>query len=154
MEYQLITRKPMTLMGVSLRTCNANGQSMQDLPPFWEKFYSESIMDLIPNKASPDIIGLYTDYEKGFMDPYSLVIGCEVEKTEDVPSGFVIKEIPEETYAVFTAKGDFPNSLIDTWHAIWASDLPFAFSNNFEVYGMRFEKGEVDVFMALQKNIK
>ena len=49
--------------------------------------------------------------------------------------------------------GDQPKALIETWEAIWSSDLDREFKTDFEVYGPRFfEDGlhEVLVHIGIQ----
>lgn len=41
-------------------------------------------------------------------------------------------------YALLSAAGEQPKALIETWEAIWSSDLEREFKTDFEVYGPRF----------------
>lgn len=57
-------------------------------------------------------------------------------------------------YAVMSAAGEQPKALIETWTAIWSSDLGRAFKTDFEIYGPRFfEDGvnEVLVHIGMKK---
>lgn len=134
-------------MGISLRTSNSRPDV--SISKFWNQFYKKNIFEKIPNKCSSDIMGLYVDYEGDHNQPYTLVIGCQVSDVEAIPKGMVVKKIPAASYAIYTAKGEFPYSLYETWGEIWKSGLPRSYSGDFEVYGKRFENGEIDVYVAL-----
>ena len=56
-------------------------------------------------------------------------------------------------YAALSARGEQPQSLLNTWMAVWESDMPRAFQTDFEVYGARFfEEGvnEVLIYVGLR----
>lgn len=143
--------KTFNIIGIPLRTTNANDEAAKTIPPLWEKFRNEDIPTQIPNRIGEEVIALYTDYEGGFEDPYTLVIGCPVSSTDEVPAGMVAKTIPAAHYTVFPVSGQFPESLIATWETIWQSDLDYAFTHSFERYSGRMVDGqpEVSVYMAM-----
>ena len=41
-------------------------------------------------------------------------------------------------YGIMSAAGQQPDALIETWTAIWSSDLNRSFKTDFEIYGPRF----------------
>ena len=64
------------------------------------------------------MLGLYANYSSDFSlssGYYSLIIGCPVANTNNVPKGMVVKEILAAKYAVFTAKGPFDLSVGRVW---------------------------------------
>lgn len=153
MNYKILEKPAFLCIGIEMRTENAPEKAMKDIPALWEKFYKEHILDQIPNKISFDVYGLYTDYEEDYTKPYSLIIGCMVSSLEQIPEGMVGKKIPAAKYAVFTAKGAFPESLIRTWNEIWKTPLARKYLCDFEWYGPRFadsEHPEVDVFIGIE----
>lgn len=152
MHYTTVNRPKMILMGIACRTSNAPGKAEIDISKLWERFLNENIANKIPNKSSSEVFGVYCDYEGDHTKPYSLVIGCPVSEVSEVPEGFVVKEIPECSYAKYQAKGEHPTALVETWGSIWQTDLPRAYTFDFEVYGDKFTSGdpkEVDVYIAL-----
>ena len=155
MSSHTITKKPsMSIIGIECRTSNAPDAGPKDIPAFWERFYSENIAGKIPNKTSEEIIALYCDYEGDHTQPYSIVIGCPVSSVDVVPDGMVVKTTPGGEYAAFSAIGDFPNSLIETWGNIWQTDLPRTYTGDYEVYGEKFSSRspqEVEVFIAVKQ---
>ena len=153
MDATKVTEPKKMIMGIEVRTTNENNQAATDIQKAWERFYNESIQDNIPNKVSEEVFGLYTDYEKDHTTPYSLVIGCEVNNVDTVPTGMVVKTVPASNYAKYTAKGEFPTSVLNTWLKIWSTPLARTYTGDFEVYGNKFhqESPEVDVYIAISE---
>ncbi len=154
MKSYTVVQKPSTIiMGIECRTSNAPEAGPHDISKHWGKFYSENIIDQIPNKASNEVIALYCDYEGDYTQPYSLVIGCPVSSLDAIPKGMVTKIIPAGSYAVFPAIGEHPKRLIETWGHIWQqADLKRTYTGDYEVYGDKFSGSpqEVEVFIAIE----
>ncbi|MFI5334085.1 MAG: effector binding domain-containing protein [Chlamydiales bacterium] len=140
------------VIGIAIKTANARFQ--KEVPPLWEKFFREKIADRIPNKSNQNLVAVYTDYEGDHTQPFTYVIGCEVSSLKEIPEGMRGVEISPSPYAIFTARGDFPKSMLETWKSIWKTDLPRAYTSDFEIYHPDFtsqKKPEVKVFIALEK---
>lgn len=153
MNYTTEKLKQKFLIGIELKTTNENGRAAIEIPQHWEKFYKENVLAHIPHKVSNDIYALYTDYEGDHTKPYSCIIGCEVSSLDQIPEGMVGREIPRASYAVLTAPGPFPSSLIETWYKIWNSSLKRAYKHDLEVYRAGFDpekKPEVKVYIGVK----
>lgn len=153
-DYTIIQKPSINVIGIECRTSNAPEDGPQDIPRLWGQFYSEDIINKIPNKASNEFIALYCDYEGDYTQPYSLVIGCSVTSLDSIPEGMVAKIIPAGSYAVFRAIGEYPASLIETWGNIWQTKLNRTYTGDYEFYKDRFSSGspqEVDVYIAIEK---
>lgn len=151
-DYIIIQKPPINVIGIECRTSNALEDGPQDIPRLWGQFYSEDILNKIPNKVSNEVIALYCDYESDHTQPYSLVIGCPVNSLSDVPPGMVAKTIPGGSYSVFRAIGEYPASLIETWGNIWQTELKRTYTGDYEFYGEKFSSGssqEVEVYIAI-----
>ena len=151
MEYTLVEEPAKLVIGIAIRTSNA---SAEDISHLWDRFYRENIVSKIPNKATPDVVALYCDYEGDHTKPYTLIIGCKVSTLKNIPSGLVGKELPSTTYAAFKAKGPFPKTLIEAWQTVWESDLKRSFVGDLEVYGPGFQAQplpEVDLYISINK---
>lgn len=146
---QNITLDSFHIIGIEVRTKNENGQSQKDIGALWQKFYSENVLDNIPNKVDDEILGLYTDYEKDFTKPYTMVIGCRVKNLENVPEGMVGKTINQTDYVVIPVKGELPKAILQTWQEIWKSDIPRAYKADFEIYK---ENSEVDIYLSISNS--
>lgn len=136
-------------IGLELRTNNE--ECSVAMLAHKDKFFKENTISKIPNKINGSILALYTDYEGDYTKPYSWILGCEVSSLNEVPKGLVGKIIPKSKYAVFTTQGAFPQGLIKAWQEIWKSDLPRAYTSDFEVYRSDFDpqrNPEVKVYIA------
>lgn len=151
-NYTVVQKPSMIVVGIECRTSNHPDAGPKDIPQHWGKFYSDNIMDQIPNKVSNDVIALYCDYESDYTKPYTFVIGSQVTASKSVPEGMVSKIIPATSYVVFRAVGEYPKSLIDIWGQIWKTDLQRTYTGDFEVYGEKFFESPkvVEVFVAIK----
>ena len=154
MSNQTIVEKPtIHIIGIQCRTVNTVDAAPIHISELWDKFYRKDIFSKIPNKNAPEIYALYCDYDGDHTDPYTLVIGCSVKSTNDVPKGMVHKEIPMGIYRHFPAIGEFPTSLVETWQSIWDNeDLKRTYTGDFEVYGEKFSNDpqQVDIYIAVE----
>ena len=145
--------KTFSLIGISVRTTNENGQSGIDIPVLWNKFISEGIVNQIPNKIDNTIYCLYTAYESDHTKPYTAVLGCKVSNMEKMPKEMTGLTINEGLYIKYSAKGNIMQGLVfDVWKKIWNSDIPRSFTADFEVYGEKAqnpENAEIDIFVAI-----
>lgn len=149
----IIEKPSITVIGIECRTVNTPDAAPKDIPQLWGKFYSENILDQIPNKTSNDVIALYCDYEGDYTKPYTVVIGCQTSSLEEIPEGMVGKELPATSYAVHPAIGEHPKAVIETWEKIWKTAKDRTYTGDFEVYGEKFFSGtpkQVDVFIAIE----
>ena len=143
-----------SVIGISVRTTNENGQAMQDIPALWNKFISEGIAAKIPNKIDNTVYCIYTDYEKDYTKPYTTILGCKVETLNNIPNEMVGKTIDGAGYKKFVTKGNILQGIVyNEWTKIWNSDLDRAYTADFEVYGEKAqnpENAEVDIFVAVK----
>lgn len=142
------------IIGISVRTTNANGQSVEDLGKLWGQFMSEVALK-IPNTISEEINVIYTDYESDYQGTYTTIIGKKVSSLDEIPKGMFGREFPVEKFQKFIAKGEMPDAVVQTWKAIWEQDatLNRAYHYDFEVYGEKSQNGdqsEVDIFLSVK----
>jgi predicted transcriptional regulator YdeE len=57
--------------------------------------------------------------------------------------------VPRGRYALFTATGEMPRALIETWGKVWASPVKRAYTTDFEVHDPA-KPGQVDIHIALE----
>jgi predicted transcriptional regulator YdeE len=150
------------VIGISIVTDNS--KATEDINALWERFFKESIGQKVQNKLDNTIYAVYSDYQGDHEAPYRLTIGYRIppskEKETTSPTPLPPLDLHyvkclEGEYAVMSAAGQQPKALIETWEAIWSSDLNRAFTNDFEVYGPRFfEDGinEVLIHVGVKKN--
>lgn len=147
-----ITIKGFYLVGISVRTTNQNGQAMKDIAGLWNWFMSEGVLQQVLNRLSDDIYCVYTDYESDKDGFYTTVLGCRVATKDNIPEGLICITVPPGSYNRYIAKGALPQSVGETWHQIWTSDIDRRYMADFDVYGERSQdpKGaEVEVFVGV-----
>ena len=149
-----LTIQKFSVIGISARTTNENGQAGQDIPTLWDKFTSEGILEKIPNKIDNSIYCIYTEYEKDHTKPYTTILGCKVSDLQTVPEGMVGKTFDEANYTKIVAKGKISQGMVfNEWRKIWNSYLDRTFTADFEVYDEKAqnpENAEVDIFIAIK----
>ena len=148
-----VTVEPFYIIGLSVKTTNAEGKGAQDIASLWQKFMYENILEKIPNKVDPTIYSIYTDYEGDYTQPYLTLLGCKVKSLDEVPEGLTAKSFDGGSYIKMTAKGDMSQGLvINQWTKIWNMDLDRAYTADFEVFGQKAQNpadAEIDFFIAV-----
>lgn len=142
------------LIGIKLenKTFNENNQSSVDCGNLWQKFETEKIVDLIPNKLSNEIYAAYYDYQKDETKPFSYFIGCKVDEKTETPKGLNELLVPSQNYVKVIAKGEMTGCITEAWKKIWHSKIDRKFGVDFEVYDERskdWSKAELDIFISV-----
>jgi predicted transcriptional regulator YdeE len=140
------------IIGVFVRTTNANNKALKDIGELFGYFAGQHIMEKIPNKINGDIYCVYTDYESDYNGSYTTIIGCKVSSLENIPNGLVGKTVPDSKYQVYKSTGKLSISLAKTWEVIWNADLNRKYSADFDIYGEKakdYENAEVDTYVAI-----
>ena len=142
------------IIGIETRTTNSNNQSQQDLEKLWGQFFSENIIEKMPNKVSNNILTIYTDYKSDYTDEYTAIIGVPVSTLDVIPRGLIGREFEADSFRKFIAKGKMPNAVLNTWIDIWRqeNELNRKYSYDFEVYGQNSQNGEnseVEIYIAI-----
>ena len=144
----------LNIIGITVRTCNADGSAQKDIPSLWAKFMEGQMASKIPNKMTEDIYCIYTEYEKDHLSPYTTLLGCRVKNLDDIPEGMKGMSFVESNYEKFTAKGNIMQGIVfDAWLKIWDTSLSRTYTADFEVYGERAqnpEDAEVDIYVAVK----
>lgn len=152
---QQVTKPAFHLIGISIRTSNEAAKSYGDIAKLWERFVSEDVMKMIPNKVDSEVLSVYTNFESDHTQPYDTVLGCRVSSLETIPEGMQGYSFPETTYSQFIVKGDLTQGAVyDGWLKIWKAPLDRIYSQDFEVYGakaMDRMAAEVDIFVAIKE---
>jgi predicted transcriptional regulator YdeE len=137
------------IVGLELRT--ANTEAMQTIPPFWQKFYQEGILQKIPNRVSDDVYAVYTNLEnegKNNEGVYSLIIGAEVRKIGTLPKNFVSTVIKPSKRAVFEVEKGHPEKVGEKWLEIWqTTDIKKTFLSDYELY---HASGEIEIYLGIK----
>jgi predicted transcriptional regulator YdeE len=137
-----------TVIGIELRTTNA--VAMQTIPPHWQRFTQEKVLDALPTKLGNDVFAVYTHFENAGSNNtglYSLVIGAAVAPDTPVPVGMVRVVVPAAPRAVFAVEAGRFDLVGAAWQAIWAhTELPKTFIAEYEQY---HANGEISISIGL-----
>jgi predicted transcriptional regulator YdeE len=142
------------ILGISVQTSNANNQALTDIGALWQKFMGENIAAKIPNKIDEAVYSVYCRYESDYTGAYTTLLGCKVNSIENIPEGLEYIEIASGNYEQFIAKGNLQEGVVyKTWVNIWNTNLPRAYTTDFEIYSERSadpSNASVDIFIALK----
>jgi len=134
---------------------SGNEKASEEINELWQSFFGKSIGQDVPNRVDDVIYAVYSDYEGDHTKPYRLTIGYKIKSEPEMKDHLYHVEIKEAEYAMMSAAGEQPKALIDTWTAVWQSDLDRKFETDFEVYGKRFfEEGVHEVLVAVGVNLE
>ena len=138
------------IVGVLLTTTNDNNKAFKDIPPFWQQFFENKVLERIPQKVSDDIYAVYTCFEnegKNNEGQYSLIIGAEVSSIDSLPNEFVSTIIPSGRYQVFETEK--PEKVGEKWQEIWGHtfEKQRTFYAEFEHYKA---SGEIDIYIGVE----
>ncbi len=138
-----------TITGLQVRTKNADEMNpeTQKIAPLWGRFFAEVLPTL--GTTPPPLYGVYSNYESDAFGEYDLLVGAEV-----LEEGDGIKSVTLEAgkYLVFTAKGELPQAIIETWGQVWAYfedpsiDERRAYKTDFEHY---ISKDEAEIYIGV-----
>lgn len=147
------TIEPFAIIGIAVRACNMDGTAATAIPALWERFRTEDLAAKIPGIQSHDVYSVYTEYEGDYTHPYTTVIGYRVDHLEQVPEGLKGILIPGGTYVKKTVTGNLLEGVVfNAWLDIWNSDLPRAYTADYEVYGVDSanpENATVPIYLAI-----
>ncbi|NER17903.1 AraC family transcriptional regulator [Spongiivirga citrea] len=135
METTTAVLESFQVIGIKVRTINKDGQSGKDIKALWDRFFTDSILQKIPNKLGGELYNIYTNYESDYLGDYDCILGCKVSSLDEIPEGMTGITIRKDTYETFTSKGELPKSVLDTWQYIWKNKTNRSYGADFDVYG-------------------
>lgn len=153
MEYEIVELEEKIVEGISIRTTNQDGKSIQDIGALWQKFYAEGEYNKIENKVNNKAIGLYTDYEGDYTKPYNFIACSEVNKKSENMENRITRIIPKGRYAKFVIIGDVQKSVGEAWGKIWNMNLERKYTCDFEEYQNNtedMENQEIHIYIAIK----
>ena len=149
---EVIEQKAFSLIGISVRTINQNGQSKKDMMALWERFMTDNLVQQIVDRVSDDIYCVYTDYKDDYLDYYTAVLGCRVNSLGHIPEGFTAISIPAGKYQVYSLGGKFPENVRLAWQEIWDANVARKYTADFDLYSAgakSFDETEVKIYLAI-----
>ena len=122
------------VIGIVIRTTNANGQSKTDINELWDRWFAENIATRIPSTVSDELYNIYTDYESDENGFYNTILGYKVSTLASIPNGLIGKVIPKTKYKEFVSQGKLPDCVVKTWETIWNLKFDRSYVADFDVY--------------------
>ena len=145
--------EPFKVIGIAVRTEHGGGKATKDIPALWKKFMGESIATKIPNKVNNTVYAVYTKYDGDHLNPYTMVLGCQVSSLDSVPEEMVAVNIQGGTYSKYIAQGDVTSGMMyGVWENIWKVTQNRNYQTDFEVYGPKAadpKNAEVEVLVGI-----
>jgi predicted transcriptional regulator YdeE len=141
------------LVGISVRTTNAGGQSAKDIGELWGRFMGDKVLQKITNRVNDDLYCVYTDYETDQNGFYTTVLGCRVKNLDNIPVGLISLIVAPGSYFKYTAKGKLPDCVAQTWQQIWNSSIDRKYTADFDLYSAKAQNpvdAEVDVYVGVK----
>ncbi len=126
------------VVGISIIT--DNDRASEEINALWEEFFKQNIGQSVENRVDDVIYAVYSNYEGDHTKPYRLTIGYKIDGAPQISGHLHHVAVQSSDYAMMSAAGEQPKALIETWQAIWQSDLDRKFETDFEVYGKTFFK--------------
>lgn len=153
MEFEIVELEEKIVEGISIKTTNKDGQSIQDIAKLWQKFFMDGVYNKIENKVNNKTIGLYTDYEGDYTKPYKFAVCTEVSKKSNNIEERLIKTIPKGKYAKFVINGDVQKAVGEAWSKIWNMNLNRKYTCDFEEYQNNTEdmqNQEIHIYISIK----
>ena len=151
----IVAIEEIKLIGLALKqkTSNLNGQSHLDCTNLCHQFTDGKLAEIIPDKVSDDIFGVYFDHEGDTTKPFNYFIGCKVHSDSADCKNLQTLTIPAGNYFKIIVKGKMPDCMVDAWKNIWNEEINRAYQIDFEVYDERskdWNEAEVDIYLSVK----
>ena len=117
--YEIVELKKTTICGICVKTSNKEGKCLQDIGMTWQQLHETM-------KTKEDVgtlIGLYTEYEGDFTEPYTFVAGFEKRSDVELDEQYEEFEVKQGKYACFQTKGEYKSAVSSLWQQIWTTPL-------------------------------
>jgi len=147
MEIETIETK--TIKGLCIKTSNkkeTNAETGQ-IPGLWQLFNNNVDLD-----GGNSVYGVYYDYEPDATGDFNVLAGTD---QLDITSVLKLEtiDIKAGKYAVFYAKGEMPQTVIDTWGEVWKyfsqdnAEHKRTYATDFEHY---VNNSELKIYIAIE----
>lgn len=133
----------MKVVGVSTKVSNDREDLLEQA---WDLFSNSEVLEYLQGKnLSQDIISVYYEYEGDCDDPYTLLIGYEVDESFETPLGLnsVVINLNHEIYKL---SENVPDAIFDKWEDIWEDiSRERAYIADFDRYNPKQDYAEIGV---------
>ncbi|KGA97166.1 AraC family transcriptional regulator [Alkalihalobacillus alcalophilus ATCC 27647 = CGMCC 1.3604] len=141
MNYQILEKGKMEVVGKSIRISTENGENHQKIPLFWNEFNSDGSSEELEKVCTElGYLGVCLNFDEEQKE-FDYMIAVEIRAGEKVPNGYVKEMIPAATWAVFEAVGPAAKAVPEVTGRIFSEWLP---STGYELAN----KPELEVYPA------
>ena len=119
MDYRIVEKPAFQVIGKAVRVSTKDGEMMKMIPAFWGKSLEDGTHKTLSEMVSSQGIlgnvslGICMEFQDDLQEFTYLIA---VEKTQRAaPAGFVEKNIPAATWAVFESVGSMPEAIQKVW---------------------------------------
>lgn len=116
MDYRIVKKESFTVIANARKFSYESAKDV--VPQFWQEHYQAG-----KGKTVMGVYGINIDLNMGH-DTFEYLIADPYDPIKEVPEGFIVKTIPEFTWAVFPCKGAMPYALQDVNTKIFTEWLP------------------------------
>lgn len=104
------------VVGETVRTRNRDEMdpAQARIPGLWQRFFSAQ-----PAPGAGGIYGVYSGYESDADGAFDVTAGVALTPAAAAPPGAQAVQVQPGRYLVFSSQGAMPQTVIDTWGAIW-----------------------------------
>ena len=124
MDYRIEERPAFTVIGKKLRVSCVDGENNRLIPHFWQEVKQDGTEDKLISlgATNTNVFGVCTEMEG---DDFTYIIAVEQDPSKSVEDyGFVTREIPASTWAIFTSIGPMPDAIQKVWARIYQEWFP------------------------------
>lgn len=131
MSFAIEVLPALAVMGIHTVASNAEPHKIGDL---WRRFHAMGDAKGIEARISDDHYCIYCEYEGDWTKPFTVVVGCAVDASADVPEGMKKVTIEAGKFAVLQAKGPLPQGVFDAWAEVWRTSFDRRYQADFDRY--------------------
>jgi predicted transcriptional regulator YdeE len=118
---ELTEQAGFNVIGIEVRTNNAQQGSGGPISQQWQRLYKEGILDRIPGKLDQSVVVVCTNYASDWNGDYTYTLGAKVKPGAKPPAGMVAVSVPAGKYVEFiSARGPGLQVIPEIWKQIWA----------------------------------
>jgi predicted transcriptional regulator YdeE len=149
MEIETIENKK--IKGLCIKTSNKKemGVATGQIPGLWQLFDNNVDFDF-DGGSRP--YGVYYNYESDANGEFNVLVGVNQMSIESILKLETV-DIQGGKYAVFYAKGEMPQTVIDTWGEVWKyfsqenAEHKRSYTTDFEFY---VNRNELKIYIAVE----
>lgn len=124
MKYRIENKPSLKFVGKALRTTTKDDENISAIPNFWKKCINDGSLEPLKQAAGKmGTIGICMPPENS-LDQHAFSYAIAIEASDRNPAGLESFELPASAWAIFESCGVLPDSIQNTWKAIFTEWFP------------------------------